>query len=336
MKMYLFLFLIIILCSCQYQQPLCFDHDNWIDTRVPVKVIFDWSDCPDAKPSHMNLYLFPTDGRHYTRYLFNGRDGGTISVPPGRYAAVALNDDCENIKILTPESYETFQIALRGDDDYNPYSANSYKESICLTPGYLWTSWIDGLDITGDDITVKMSESFCRYSVEIINFPDIHRVSSIQGIIYGNHGALGFDGPPASDSGLLFDLGKHPGKYPRPNDKNLIYSSENQETAQKVSTDSGRFYGEFLTFGHCGQSRLPGVNIDQSPRAHILSLKYQLANGTTCYGQVDVTEQVHSQPTERCHIVLDTLKLPPSTGGTGGWNISISDWQTVNIDISAH
>lgn len=290
----------LMLASCTNQQTLCFDHDLAEDTRVPVKVTFDWTDCPGAAPANMNLYLIPADGRHYLRVSFKGCDGGLLYVPKGHYAAVALNPDCDNVKIINPERYETFCITMRAANETSPSAkeADPTETVVCSAPGYLWTAWLNDLEITGEDITIKMQETFCRYSVEIKSLTNSNIVSSIKGVLYGNHRSLGFGGvtDEGQSAGLLFTMRKH-------------------------AADS-RFYGEFLTFGHCGLTRgdLP----------HSLALQYQLGDGTTRAARLDVTEQIHSQPLERCHIVIDTLQLPLSGGDP---NISVEDWQTEYIDI---
>ncbi|MDE6317275.1 MAG: DUF5119 domain-containing protein [Muribaculaceae bacterium] len=336
----LILLLNIMTCSCDNQQTLCFGHDIE-DTRVPVRVVFDWSDCPEANPANMNLYLIPLDGRHYTRHAFEGRDGGLIMISPGHYAAVALNPDCDNVRIINPGRLDTFTIALRGADENTPKSPDIEQidaPKVCLTPGYLWTAWIDDLEITGEEIKIKMSEAFCRYSVEIRHLTDSHIVSGIQGILYGNHLALGFSGPAdcSDGSGLLFSLGKDASRYPRPNDKNIITPIDTPTVNHTAEhTAEGRFYGEFLTFGHCGLSRTRSRD-DSAELPHSLVLRYQLGDGSTRYAKVDVTDQVHAQPTEECHILLDTLRLPSASEGNGGLDLSIRDWQTVYIDISAN
>ena len=328
----------IILISCDRQQELCFDHGGPDDPRVLSRVIFDWTECPGANPSIMDLYLIPTDGSHYTRRTLPGRDGGTIYVPKGHYAAVALNSDCDNVKVLNPQSYDTFSLSLRGVDEYSSQTAsliNSVSDTvqyIYQTPGYLWTAWIDDLEVTGEDIIIKMSETFCRYSVEILNLSDSHRVNAVKGILYGNHQALGFNGvlDDKENCGLIFSMGKDKSKYPRPSDKNLLTDDSHTPPTNSI------FYGEFLTLGHCGKARIPSRITHDNAKTHNMTLCYELTNGQTAYAQVDVTEQIHSQPTERCHIVLDTLKLPPASGSNGGLDLTISEWQIVYIDVPAN
>ncbi|MDE5567861.1 MAG: DUF5119 domain-containing protein [Muribaculaceae bacterium] len=301
-------FAIISLYSCDNQPELCFDHNH---NCVPVEIVFDWSACPDANPSSMNLYMIPLDGRHYTRHLFEGRDGGTLYIPSGHYAVVVFNNDCNNIKVINPENYENFRISLRSIDEFNPYASDtvSTSENVYLAPGYLWTSWINDLKITGDSVTIRMSEAFCRYSVEIRHLIDSHRVIGMMGMLSGNNQSLSFNGISEPCFSLMFDLSKN----------------------------ESSFYGEFLTLGHCGLTRSACNRIAEDQPTHSLTLQYQLHNGETCYSRFDVTDQIHSQATERCHIVIDTLKLPnKSDDGSGGLHLSINNWQTEYINITTN
>ena len=83
--------LLVAATSCEHKE-LCLDHAH----AVEVEVVFDWRNAPDAAPASMSLYLFPGDGEAL-RYDFTGRDGGTIRVPIGKYEALCLNSDTENI-----------------------------------------------------------------------------------------------------------------------------------------------------------------------------------------------------------------------------------------------
>ncbi|MDE5594877.1 MAG: DUF5119 domain-containing protein, partial [Muribaculaceae bacterium] len=73
------------LSSCDNQQELCFAHNH---DRIPVEVVFDWSECPDANPQTMSLYLFSKGG--YRRHEFEDKNGGKILVVPAAYTAIAV------------------------------------------------------------------------------------------------------------------------------------------------------------------------------------------------------------------------------------------------------
>lgn len=341
MKRFLLMPMLLIMVSCENQQPLSVRNDDDEDPRTWVKVVLDWSQCPEANPESMELYFIPTDGGHYFRYSFPSRDEVRIYIPKGHYSLVALNSDCANVKVKNPENYETFTIALRGTDDYSRNSIDvgnsnteSPSQSMLMPPGYLWTSWIDDIEVGDEDIIVPMNEAFCRYSVEILNFPDVHRVRSVQGVLYGNHQAIGFNGPADGydHCGMVFSLGKDPTRYPGPNTKNIKISTPQSRIDVSDRPDSDHvFYGEFLTLGHCGNTRT-GTSDTGEDGPHTMQLHYQLTDGRTAVMNVDVSDQVHDQPLERCRIVLDALKFPTPDYSSG--NVSLEDWNVIHFDVS--
>lgn len=329
--------LLLLMVSCEHQQPQGLHADADEDPRTWVKVVFDWTECPEADPEYMELYFIPTDGGHYFRYSFPAREEARMYIPKGHYSLVALNSDCENIRVKNPDRYDTFTIALRGTDDSSSKTVGtdssddeSPSESLLTLSDYLWTSWIDDIEVSDEDIIVPMSEAFCRYSVEILNFSDIHRISSVQGVLYGNHQAIGFNG--AADGydscGMIFTLGKDPTRYPGPNNKNIRTTMPSTTSNAPEGTF---FYGEFLTLGHCGRTRTGGEGSDDD-RPHSILLRYKLTDGRIGVMTVDVTDQVHAQPVERCHIVLDALKLPTPEYSSG--NVSLQDWNVIDLNVS--
>ena len=99
--------LLVAATSCEHKE-LCLDHAH----AVEVEVVFDWRNAPNAAPASMSLYLFPGDGEAL-RYDFTGRDGGTIRVPIGKYEALCLNSDTENIVYRNTERKGTFEVTTQ-------------------------------------------------------------------------------------------------------------------------------------------------------------------------------------------------------------------------------
>ena len=118
-----------VLCSCEHQQDLCFDHN--LNEQRPVEVIFDWSECPEANPATMSLYLFPADKSHYTRHEFSSRDGGKILIAPGLYTAIALNSDNESVRVINSGFADDFTIALRDNATNSGRSPIKKSTKIC-------------------------------------------------------------------------------------------------------------------------------------------------------------------------------------------------------------
>ena len=304
MKHLIIILIATALYSCQYQQPLYIEYAE--GERRPVEIIFDWNDCPDAAPKSMSLYLFPLDGSHYTRHEFNNRSGGKILITPGLYAAVALNSDNEQINVFNEGHSDDFRLMIRNANSLSSASSHSEKsEQICPAPEPLWTAWIPEVRISDNKLVVKMCEAFCRYTVDVHRITNPEIVSSVRAIISGNNSAMSFDGPDqnAKSVSLLFNFDP------------LVGDSVT---------------GRLLTLGHCGLGR--SRVSDAQP--HNLTLEFTLGDGSMRSTSVDVTNQIHSQPTERCHIVIDSITVP--INGSGGMNLTVEEWQTINIAIGAN
>lgn len=290
----------ITLSSCEHQQEFCFDHDSHL--RRPVDVIFDWNDCPEANPSTMSLYLFPSDGSHYTRHEFVGRNVGQIFIAPGVYTAIALNSDNESVRVNNSGNPEEFSISLRDTRESHGAPVLSNDDAICVAPDSLWVSFMSNVTINGPPLVIPMHDACCHYSVEVKHLENSNLVRSIDATLSGMHRSVSPDSSSDSGTRLLFTM--------------------------TVGNDSTA-YGSFLTFGHCGLSRS-----DENQSEHNIVFYFTLGDGSVRYCEEDVTERIHSQPTERCHIVIDSLSIPDIS--SGDMNFTVEDWNIVEIPVSAN
>ncbi len=303
-----------ILAGCQRQQELCFDHDR--HERIPMDVEFDWSEHPEANPATMSLYLFPEDGRPSIRYEFNGRDGGRILVPAGRYTAIALNSDTEEILVEESDRLETFRVRLR--DAYElqglsmraaevPRAPGAEGERMVCAPTKLWRVRSDGLFADEGTEEVKKfrmcpTEAICHYTVRIDSVENIGGVASVSATLSGMAGGM-----------LLHDG---------------TLTDETVTIPFEIASDGeASLSGSWMTLGHCGHSRWR-TDIDPSTTKHIFTVYAILADGSRWYHNYTVTDQVHDSDPDKCDIVLDRLSLPKAMSG-GGFDISVGEWQTV-------
>ena len=91
-----------------------------------------------------------------------------------------------------------------------------------------------------------------------------------------------------------------------------------------VSADKTLVTGSLLAFGHCAATQ----------NAHQLTIYAVLADESKWYYTYDVTDQIHSAPDQRnVHIVLDGLPLPKPIVNGGGFQPSVDEWQSVDVDI---
>lgn len=309
---------VVMLTCCQHQQELCFDHDR--HERIPMDVVFDWSDHPDANPATMSLYLFPEDGRPSIRYEFEGRAGGRILVPAGRYTAIALNSDSEEILIEETDRLEKFRVrlrdayelqglAMRADDV--PRAPGAEGERMASAPTRLWRARLDGLFVDEgledvQTLRVCPADAICRYSVRIDSVENIGGVKSVSATLSGMAGGMLLHDGTLTDETVTIPFEIAP--------------------SGEVSLS-----GEWKTLGHCGHSRCRADGKAASAK-HIFTVYAVLADGSRWYHNYTVTDQMHAADSGECDIVLDRLSLPKAMTG-GGFNISVGEWQTVSQRI---
>ena len=86
------LFVANINISCE-QKELCYAHNH----TSMIKVNFDWRNAPEANPSSMLFYLFPTEEASTIKREFIGKDGGISQALAGiSYIALGFNSDIKN------------------------------------------------------------------------------------------------------------------------------------------------------------------------------------------------------------------------------------------------
>lgn len=299
--------------ACEHKE-LCLDHAHTAD----VQVIFDWKNAPSASPESMSLYLFPANGGEVLRYEFTDPDGGTVRVPVGSYAAICLNSDTENVSYDGTERKTTFEVTTRTADllsglsllgvrtDGAPRAPGTEDERIALAPDMLWSDEAEGIVLvqTSATQTIRLypQQSVSTYTVEIRNALNLKYVSGLSGSLSSLAG------------GLLPGVGCDV----------VCEECVTIPFEAAVSDDKTVVTGGLLTFGHCPSGR----------NTHTLTVYAVLADDSKWYYTYDVTDQIHSAPDQRnVHIVLDGLPLPKPIVNGGGFQPTVDEWQSVDIDI---
>ena len=298
--------------SCEHKE-LCYDHSHTVD----VEVVFDWRNASDAAPESMSLYLFPTGGGEALRYEFTDCTGGTIRVPVGSYEALCLNSDTDNISYRNTECRATFEVTTRTADllsglsllgvlsDGVPRVDGTEDERVILPPDMLWSDRVESIGLTRTDdtptVTFRPELSVCRYTVEIRNAANLKYVTGISGALSSMAESLypgvGCDATCKIGATIPFDA--------------------------VVSADKSTVSGGLFAFG-CPSAR----------KTHTLTIYAVLSDESKWYYTFDVTDQIHSAPSQRdVHIVLDGLPLPKPIVNGGGFQPDVDDWHSVNVDI---
>lgn len=308
------LFLTVTLSTC-HNKELCEDHSHIHN----VKVVFDWSNAPDANPKSVSAYFFSTsdgDAPGNIRYNFIGRNGGSIRLTSGYYSAIGMNNDHTDWAAFRgTDNIETFEIytfdatmlsALGLDANSVPRARDTENERIATTPGMLWNNRQDGIMLNDEDgdhtITFYPEEAICHYTVTILD---------VENLKYLNGGSL-----DATLSGLAegFYHGSH---SPTNTPVTMPFEIKDNGTGNQL-------YAEFLTFGECSLTKAK----------HFLNVYMLFDDGTANFYTYDVTQQVASAPDPRhVNIVVRGLSLPKPITNGGGFRPSIDDWEEVTEDL---
>ena len=306
---YILLILPVVFASCRHK-------DLFTDSAGQVDVVFDWRNAPDADPASMVTQFFGEPGTASLRYILQGKDGGTITLPLGSYSGISVNgDDNDWVRLRNVddiENYETYSIDAQNTQAYGlssrsiPRAEGTEDERMAQTPGMLYTNRQDGIEHYAygtETITFYPEEAVCHYTVDISDVANLEYVNraEIDGTISGM--AEGFN---------------HGAKLPTDTHVTMPFILTADAKAHAL-------HGEFLTFG-------------ESPHdsgKHILSVYLFLTDGSKWYYNFDVTDQVHTAPDpHHVHIVLSGLSVPHPITDEGGFKPNVNDWQTEEIDLN--
>lgn len=297
--------------SCEHKE-LCYDHSHAVD----VQVVFDWRNAPDAAPESMSVYLFPSDGGEVLRYELTDHNGGSIRVPIGHYDALCLNSDTKNVSCRNTSRLETFEVttptttlltnlaSIGVRSDGAPQAEGAENERIALSPDRLWGDYSQGIVLRQmpekQTITFYPADRVCRYTVEIRNARNLKYVLGVSGSLSSLAGGLYAGKSQLTDECVTipFDV--------------------------SISEDQTSLSAELLTFGHCPSTQ----------NMHHLIIYAVLSDESKWYYTYDVTEQIHAASDQRnVHILLDGLPLPDPIASGGGFQPSVDEWHSVEVDI---
>lgn len=298
--------------SCDHKE-LCFDHTH----IVPVEVVFDWSDAPEANPASMATYFYDSEGGRQ-RIIIAGKEGGRIMLPIGDYSAIATNSDDtdwagirNDSDIETIESFTADVSVLAGggyDTQTLPRARSTESERIAAAPGMLWSARTDGFRITPSDtlrrIIFTPSEAICHYRVIV---SDVENLRFLRGAVID-----------ATLTGMSEGY-NHGRQQPADTRVTLPFTLSPEQDDMTVLTAS------FLTFGESPRRSFP----------HILTIYLTLDDGTRWYQSFDVTEQVSDAPDPR-HVTirLDGLTLPRPIVHDEGFHPDVNEWQSIEVDLN--
>lgn len=296
------------LSACDHKD-LCYVHPH----TAPIKVEFDWRHNAGTVPASMSVYAYPDDGGEVLRFDLNGRNGGEIVLPLGKYDFMCVNPTSEIVNYRGHgflHTFEAFTLAShpletlgRPSAPDTPRADGAENENVFRAPDVMWHHILR--DVRFDDpqkthkLVMTPEDLLCNYTVDIRNVDNLKYVQSACATLSGMAGSLYLNNSTLGDdkTTVPFEV--------RINGESTLSSA-------------------FRVFGHCPEDA-----------RHKLMVYTVLADGSAYYSQVDVTDQVHNAPDKRnVHISIDGLRLPkPMVSGDGGFHPSVSDWDEIDIEI---
>lgn len=292
--------------------------------RQPVTVEFDWSNDPGANPEGMTVYFFRLNSTSSTpiTYDMKGRDGGSLTLIPGLYAAISHNNDSDRHGYVGSDTYHEFGIKLNDHRSSGDLTGNSNispridNERIAHSPDSMWVGTISMFEVPAPAptdnspaapvvIRFVMQPVVAHYTFHINNPINFNNSMSISATISGMAGTI------------------HPGRGVK-GDETVTHFFN------MTPTSDGNLFGEFLTFGHCGGDSILSKADDNS---HILIIHATLSDGNKWNSVHDVTDQIHKSKVQDCVITLDSVSFPKSSAG-GGFSPTVDDWSGNHEEVS--
>lgn len=318
---------LMLLTSCDHKD-LCYSHPH----TTKIRVVYDWSDAPDATPAGMCAFFYSTDRPgEYHRFDFPGAKGGEVEIPAGHYVLITYNNDTQAVQFQSSDKYDTHKAFTREGDILEPLYGSGVKstvsndtgERVVITPDNLWGCHATDITITdhsvkytysretrateenGDQvITLYPNDKLCHYSYEVRNVKNIAHINQVSGAISGMSGSMNLK------------------------DDTLDPEPVTLPVSGKADRSSGKITGSFLTFGQ---------NADNKAK-HLMSFFVVMTDGGkyVCKGTpgLDVTQQVDTAPNpRRVHLIIDGLDLPTPMSSDDGFTPSVDDWGVVEEDL---
>ena len=309
------LLLTVMLTGCD-QRELCYDHHH----TANIKVIFDWTDAPDADVEGMTVMFYNDNDPSAEPIRYDlGRDGGTVNLQPGKWTAIAYNNDTETILLRGQESPTTLeaytrkstieegtQISTRSE---MPRASKAKDEPVILEPDMLYGAIGEPLILGPNDqsatLTLRPVPRVTEMEITIHDVPNLEYASQFGGALSGLAPSVML-GSGAIGSGCVTEA----------------------FTCQVI--DKTTLQMKFRIFGHCPDDIL---------NDHLLTIYAILSDGTKWYYNTDVTSKMHDarqeeQTEHHIEIDLEELPIPEPIAQDSGLQPSVDTWQNIEIEIN--
>lgn len=280
-----------------------------------TRVVFDWSSASEANPASMELCLYPEGADNHLSFNLSGKEGGYISLEPGTYTAISMNnDDLDWAIYRNTHDVDDFEVYTHDASEVGAFrhlishlqTRVVEGERLAATPEMSWSTRSDNFSISRENgenvITLYPEDIMSHYTVEV---RDVANILSARGeVVIG------------SLSGMAEGY--------RHGSRKCTDVTVTMPFSMTADYEGNTLKSEFLTFGECHSLKAD----------HILTVYLFLSDGSSWRYSFDVTSQISDAP-DPCHVDIVVSGLPlPEPVSSGGMNPEVNDWMTEDVDIA--
>lgn len=306
--------MLAVLTGCERREIVCLD-----GKAIPLQVAFEWDNAPEARPAGMTLYFYPRDGAGSWRFDIAGSDGGRFELPVGRYQMIAVNNDLPGVRIEGYGSYTSITAATQLLENGATHEMPPVRPT-----GILYGGVVNEIEVTICGVSYRGSDGMLKecprglircspdlltkeYHVIFRNARGLDRMESARGVLYGM----------ATELRLCDDT-------PGPGACCVAFPLDSIRGANGVLRGFTSGFGAPERGGvvHCRYS---------------LETTVKLKNGKTYSKTYEVSDIVENFLHENTIvIIIDGLDIPDDPTdevGDDGFDVGVSGWNTVEIDL---
>lgn len=290
---------------------LIYDDLSECPKEMELVIEADWRDAPSGNPGGMAYIFYPSDGGYPWRFDFPGRDAGKVSLPPGDYSLICVNDDSKATVLMDEMSFDKAYLRCISAGGSGA-DAGTYR-----CPDSIWGASMTDIRISeggvsypsphmrvgrnepADVITVYPAERTVSVAYILKNMVNLDGVRLMRATLGSMAPFLGLDDFRGRGPEALLTFPGH-----------------------RISENSAG--GDFLCFGPVA---------GDGNRRNVLTAYFTMADGSVVEKAYDVTRQIveASDPYDII-ICLEGFSLPEQQI-SGAFDVNVDGWTTIVIDV---
>lgn len=307
----------MLLAGCDHREIVCPDGDG----AHVVNIAFSWEHAEQADPKGMSVYFFEDGGKGGARrFDIGGRSGGSVELPAGRYSMIAVNNDLPGVRIDDYESSRSISAAAQSADDGGAGGMTRVKPT-----GMLYGGQVNEIDVTMCGVSYLLPDGSVKHCPKgLIRCAPDSLAKEYRVIFRGVDGIERIKSASASIAGISSRL-------------RLCDRETGGELCRvALPLDKGAGGAATLAGSTTGFGVPSGIEPDVA-----LTLYVTLNSGKKCSKTFDISSQVKNfLHRNSILIIIEGLSIPddepigPPDNPEGGFDADVSDWNTVEIELS--